>query len=80
MANDGPRKDLPAIIDGAETELNGSNNFTKTFDSPIRSLYLTKSERQLIVGLESGEIKVLVQDPEYLRDRLQKKLIEIGIL
>ena len=52
----------------------------KRFTSPIRSLYLTTSERLLIVGLENGEIRFLAQDSEYLRRRLHRKLMEIGIL
>jgi hypothetical protein len=48
--------------------------------SPIRSLLLTRQERQLIVGMESGELRVFAQDSDYLRQRLQRKLEEIGIL
>ena len=47
---------------------------------PIRSLHMTRLERHLIVGLESGEMRILAQDPNYLRQRLQNKLMEIGIL
>ena len=50
------------------------------FACPIRSLLLTANERHLIVGDEEGNLRVLVQDSDYLRDRLQRKLIEIGIL
>lgn len=50
------------------------------FRSPIRSLLLTRRERHLIVGLQSGEVRVLTLDSSYLRRRLQKKLKEIGIL
>lgn len=50
------------------------------FASPIRALHLTRMERHLVVGLESGEMRILAQDSDYLRQRLQKKLIEIGIL
>ena len=50
------------------------------FNSPIRSLYLTKSERHLFIGFESGEMRIICQDSEYLRQRLQSKLMEIGIL
>ena len=38
------------------------------------------NERHLIVGDEEGNLRVLVQDSDYLRDHLQRKLIEIGIL
>jgi hypothetical protein len=50
------------------------------FSCAIRSLLLTASERHLVVGDEEGNVRVLVQDSDYLRDRLQRKLIEIGIL
>ena len=50
------------------------------FSSPIRSLYFTKLERHLLVGLENGEMRILAQDSDYLRQRLQQKLMEIGIL
>jgi hypothetical protein len=51
-----------------------------TFTSPIRSMYFTKHERHLIVGTENGEIRIFAQDSDYLRQRLQVKLEEIGIL
>lgn len=75
MANDGPRQGLEAALDGSMDE-----NVIPPFASPIRSLYLTKMERHLLVGLESGELRILAQDSDYLRQRLQRKLIEIGIL
>ena len=31
------------------------------FQSPIRSMYLTSQERHLIVGLESGYVRILAQ-------------------
>jgi hypothetical protein len=63
--------------------MNGAENQSTqigVFSSPIRSLYLTKYEHHLLVGLESGEMKVLAMDSEYIRERLQNKLIEIGIM
>lgn len=75
MANDGPRNGLEAVLDGSMEETN-----VTAFTSPIRSLHLSKQERLLIVGLESGEMKILAQDSDYLRQRLQTKLVEIGIL
>jgi hypothetical protein len=60
--------------------LDGSSEECGPFNAPIRSLYLTKLERLLLVGLESGEIRQLAQDSDYLRQRLQRKLKEIGIL
>lgn len=78
LANTGSRRDLEAIFDGSSDE---STATTSTpFNTPIRSLFLTQNERHLIVGLETGEIRVLAQDSDYLRQRLQKKLVEIGIL
>jgi WD40 repeat protein len=78
LANTGSRRDLEAIFDGSSDE---STATTSTpFNTPIRSLFLTQNERHLIVGLETGEIRVLAQDSDYLRQRLQRKLVEIGIL
>ena len=75
LADNGPRKGMIYIVDGS------SNLYQLSpFNSPIRSLCLTKRERHLIVGLESGEIRILAQDPEYLRHRLQQHLFDIGIL
>jgi hypothetical protein len=77
LANDGPRFELSFLLDGSTKD----NNFKiDCFPSPIRSLHLTKSERHLIVGLETGELRVLVPDSDYLRDRLHRKLQELGIL
>ena len=35
--------------------------FSGPFQSPIRSMYLTSQERHLIVGLESGYVRILAQ-------------------
>jgi len=75
LANDGPRKGFEAVLDGSM-----SDNNIEPFSSPVRSMYLTRSERHLLVGLESGEMRILAQDSDYLRQRLQSKLMEIGIL
>jgi WD40 repeat protein len=75
LACDGPRAGLEAVLDGSMED-----SGIPPFASPVRSLYLTKWERHLIVGLESGELRILAQDSDYLRQRLQRKLIEIGIL
>ena len=75
VANDGPRKDLDTVLDGA---IEGDTD--NVFSSPIRSIFLSGKERHLIVGTESGEIRVFAQDSDYLRQRLQRKLEEIGIL
>lgn len=75
LASDGARQNLEAVLDGSMEE-----SKIQPFASPIRALHLTAHERHLIVGLESGEMRILAQDSDYLRQRLQKKLIEIGIL
>lgn len=79
LASDSHRKDLDAVIDGSKVseEIQIKSN---CFESPIRSLYLTNQERHLLVGLESGFIRILAQDSKYLKDRLTKKLVGIGIL
>lgn len=77
LANDGPRKGLEAVLDGTIEDSEGERH---PFSSPIRSIYYTKNERHLIVGSENGEIRIFAQDSDYLRQRLQLKLEEIGIL
>ncbi|KAJ1440274.1 BEACH domain-containing protein [Ochromonadaceae sp. CCMP2298] len=73
LANDGARLGFEAVLDGSMDDI-------PPMASPIRALHLTRLERHLLVGLESGEMRILAQDPNYLRQRLQNKLIEIGIL
>jgi WD40 repeat protein len=73
LANTGSRYGLEAIIDG-------DNDDKGPFSTPIRSLHLTQFERHLIVGLESGHIRILAHDAEYLKQRLQSKLLFLGIL
>ena len=75
LADDGPKLGLSAVLDGQNTDME-----VCPFDSPIRSIELTKYERHLIVGLESGDFRVLTIDPEYLRKRLKNKLFNLGIL
>ena len=77
LASNGPRKDLEAVFDGSSDDPNAEKT---PFNSPIRSLCLTKQEKHLVVGLENGDVRILAQDSDYLRQRLQRKLIEIGIL
>ena len=55
IANNGPRKGLEAVIDGSH-----DTDF-EPFPSAIRSMTLTSGEQHLIVGLESGEIRILAQ-------------------
>lgn len=59
-------------------DLDDANN--SPISSPIRSMYMTKQERHLLVGTDSGEVRIFAQDSEYLRQRLERKLAEIGIL
>ena len=75
LANDGPRQGFEAVLDGSMED-----HHIPPMSYPIRSLHMTRLERHLIVGLESGEMRILAQDPNYLRQRLQNKLMEIGIL
>ena len=77
LASDGPRKGLEAVLDGLIEDSDGDRS---TISSPIRSLYFTKNERHLIMGTEAGDMRVFAQDSDYLRQRLQRKLEEIGIL
>ena len=81
VANTGPREHLEAIIDGrsqAITGTDGKKRDTMPFDSPIRSLYLTAMEQQLVVGLESGRVRILSQDNKYMNDRLRNQLLVTG--
>lgn len=55
IADGGGRRDLESVIDGGDDKEIGP------FSSPIRSLYITNQERHLIVGLESGHIRILAQ-------------------
>jgi hypothetical protein len=75
LANDGPRTGLSAVLDGANAEYK-----IEPFSSPIRSLQLTRQERHLLVGLETGEMRILAHDSDYLRERLHRKLQDLGIL
>lgn len=73
IANNGPRTDVECIFDGLTEK-------GIRFESPIRSLYLSPGERLLYVGLESGELGIISQDSEYLRRRLHRRLVEVGIV
>jgi hypothetical protein len=76
LANTNSRFGLEAVVDGKDEDGDSGDYFM----SPIRSLLLTSSERLLIVGLESGKIRILAQDAEYLKRRLTAKLTSIGML
>jgi WD40 repeat protein len=56
LADDGPRQKQGAILDGYEED-----GTVDAFTSPIRSIYLTHEERLLVVGLESGEMRIFAQ-------------------
>ena len=75
LANDGPRTGLEAVVDGSL-----DSGTIPPFEAPIRSIHLTAHEMHMIVGDELGNLRILVQDSDYLRQRLQRKLMEIGIL
>lgn len=55
IANNGPRRDLDSVVDGAHEP------DYPPMKSPIRSLHLTAQERHLVVGLESGVVRILAQ-------------------
>jgi WD40 repeat protein len=81
LANDGARMGLDAVIDGCN--VSAEDGITASFDSPIRSLLITKKdnkEAHLFVGMESGMMRLLAQDSEYLRRRLHKRLETTGFL
>ena len=50
------------------------------FCSPIRSICLSSNEQYMFVGLESGELRILSQDPSYLRPKLRMALKVLGFL
>jgi len=78
LANDGAREGLEAVIDGRSERRDGEP--LPPFKSPIRSLYMTSKEAHLLVGLESGHMRILAQESEYLRQRLHKRLEVTGFL
>ena len=56
LSNVGSKWEFDAVLDGSNVEEEQG-----PFNSPIRSMYFTKNERHLIVGLESGELRILAQ-------------------
>ncbi len=56
LADSFDRKGLDCVMDGSEEEWN-----IQPFPSAIRSLCFTPNERHLVVGLESGVVRVLSQ-------------------
>jgi WD40 repeat protein len=73
LANDGARKGFEASVDGS-----GDQHKVPAFPAPIRSLAMSEHERQLMVGLENGQVYILAPDSNYLRQRLQKQLEYLG--
>ena len=69
-----------ASISGNSGGGSGRSLVIAPFLSPIRSIYLTANERHLLVGDDDGYVRVITQDSNYLRERLEVKLIEYGIL
>jgi WD40 repeat protein len=56
LSNYGSKYDFDAVIDGSCAEYDQG-----PFNSPIRSIYLTKQEKHMLVGLENGYMRVLAQ-------------------
>merc|ERR1711871_922439 len=94
LASSGCREKLSSVVDGqkgvdysavsssgdsqsynnsnAEDESNGA------FNCAIRSICYSKDEQHLIVGLESGQLRVLSQDPSFLTSKLKDALKGLG--
>jgi len=50
----------------------------RAFNSAVHSLAMSKDEMHLLVGLGNGEVCIYTPDAQYLRERLQKKLSNLG--
>jgi WD40 repeat protein len=72
LANDQGREGLDAVVDGSAG--------AKAFSSPVRSLFFTAKEQHLVVGLESGHMRIMTNDSEYLRVQLHSRLQRTGFL
>ena len=54
------------------------------FPTPITSIHLTRRcsspipERHILVGTQGGQLYILALDAQYLRERLQEKLANLG--
>ncbi|RHY29888.1 hypothetical protein DYB32_004772 [Aphanomyces invadans] len=59
-------------------EFDGSERATRGFQSAIHSICLSKDEMHLVVGLANGDACVYTPNAEYLRERLQKRLTNLG--
>ena len=55
-ADNGARTGLQSVIDGSSAD-----DDIPPFPSPIRSMCFTMNERHLVVGLETGEVRILAQ-------------------
>ncbi|KAF0685030.1 Aste57867_23059 [Aphanomyces stellatus] len=59
-------------------EFDGSDRATRGFQSPIHALCLSRDEMHLMVGLGNGDVCIYTPNAEYLRERLQKRLTNLG--
>ncbi|KAH9153783.1 hypothetical protein AeRB84_004025 [Aphanomyces euteiches] len=59
-------------------EFDWGNTASRSFQSPIHSLAVSKDEMHLFVGLGTGEVCIYTPNAEYLRDRLQNRLTNLG--
>jgi len=73
-ADDGPRETFNPNFDGASELFQ-----IPPFQFPIRSISMTPKERHLLVGLENGEMYIVALDSTYLRQRLQQRLLVLGL-
>ena len=79
-AGKGERTDQSSYINNNNS---GSNIVTDdensgAFNCAIRSICFSKDEQHLLVGLESGQLRILSQDPSYLRPKLRDALKGLG--
>ncbi|KDO24135.1 hypothetical protein SPRG_22262 [Saprolegnia parasitica CBS 223.65] len=63
-----------------QREFDGSDETRglKAFQSPIHALCFSSNDMHLLVGLGNGDVCVYTPDAQYLRDRLQTKLTDLG--
>lgn len=65
-------------LDGACSESLLLPNGMPPFEAAIRTFSVTPGEAHLIVALDNGQIRIVAYDAQYLRDRLQARLSELG--
>ena len=63
-----------------QREFDGSDETRglKAFQSPVHALCLSSNDMHLLVGLGNGDVCIYTPDAQYLRDRLQTKLTDLG--